>query len=133
VAYSPLGRGFLTGAVAKPDDLGEGDWRRTQPRFAAEAMDTVRAFCFGCVRRAVRRVCYAFGCAPPFCSHSPTHLHTQHKQSHQRPPHKKNRTRRSWRRSRPWPTARAAAPASWRSRGCTARAPTSCPSRARPR
>lgn len=52
VPYSPLGRGFLTGAVVveSPDDLPEGDFRRTQPRFQAEALaanqaivDTVRA------------------------------------------------------------------------------------------
>jgi aryl-alcohol dehydrogenase-like predicted oxidoreductase len=34
VPYSPLGRGFLTGAV-KADELDEGDWRRTNPRFQA--------------------------------------------------------------------------------------------------
>ena len=31
VAYSPLGRGFLTGALKSPDDLAPDDWRRTQP------------------------------------------------------------------------------------------------------
>ncbi len=36
VAYSPLGRGFLTGAVKKLDDLGEKDRRRDHPRFLAE-------------------------------------------------------------------------------------------------
>ncbi|GAC1564739.1 MAG: aldo/keto reductase [Vulcanimicrobiaceae bacterium] len=36
VAYSPLGRGFLTGAFAKKDDVDEGDWRRNQPRFQGE-------------------------------------------------------------------------------------------------
>jgi len=36
VAYSPLGRGFLTGAFAKRDDVAEGDWRRNQPRFQGE-------------------------------------------------------------------------------------------------
>ena len=36
VAYSPLGRGFLTGAVRTPEDLPEGDTRRIFPRFAAE-------------------------------------------------------------------------------------------------
>ncbi|MGH7047092.1 MAG: aldo/keto reductase [Stellaceae bacterium] len=35
VAYSPLGRGFLTGAVTAPDDLGTGDARRRMPRFEA--------------------------------------------------------------------------------------------------
>ncbi len=33
VAYSPLGRGFLTGRFQRPEDLPEGDWRRTNPRF----------------------------------------------------------------------------------------------------
>src|SRR5579862_3201428 len=32
VAYSPLGRGFLTGAIASPDALAKDDFRRTQPR-----------------------------------------------------------------------------------------------------
>jgi aryl-alcohol dehydrogenase-like predicted oxidoreductase len=36
VAYSPLGRGFLTGRFTSPDDLPEGDWRRTNPRFQGE-------------------------------------------------------------------------------------------------
>jgi aryl-alcohol dehydrogenase-like predicted oxidoreductase len=35
VPYSPLGRGFLTGAL-KVDDLEAGDWRRTNPRFSSE-------------------------------------------------------------------------------------------------
>ncbi len=39
VAYSPLGRGFLTGAIEKPSDLAESDWRRTNPRFQGEAFD----------------------------------------------------------------------------------------------
>jgi len=34
VAYSPLGRGALTGAIRKVDDLAEGDYRRNSPRFA---------------------------------------------------------------------------------------------------
>jgi aryl-alcohol dehydrogenase-like predicted oxidoreductase len=38
VPYSPLGRGFLTGRFASTDDLPEGDWRRTQPRFSPEAL-----------------------------------------------------------------------------------------------
>src|SRR6476661_1847734 len=36
VAYSPLGRGFLTGRFRTPDDLPEGDWRRNNPRFQGE-------------------------------------------------------------------------------------------------
>jgi aryl-alcohol dehydrogenase-like predicted oxidoreductase len=33
VAYSPLGRGFLTGQFKSPDDFPEGDTRRNHPRF----------------------------------------------------------------------------------------------------
>jgi aryl-alcohol dehydrogenase-like predicted oxidoreductase len=36
VPYSPLGRGFLTGRFRSPDDLPEGDFRRTSPRFQGE-------------------------------------------------------------------------------------------------
>ncbi|MGA2439356.1 MAG: aldo/keto reductase [Tepidisphaeraceae bacterium] len=36
VAYSPLGRGFLTGQFKKPQDLPEGDRRRQFPRFQGE-------------------------------------------------------------------------------------------------
>ncbi len=36
VAYSPLGRGLLTGAVRQPSDIPEGDNRGRHPRFAAE-------------------------------------------------------------------------------------------------
>ncbi|MGH2396248.1 MAG: aldo/keto reductase [bacterium] len=36
VAYSPLGRGFLTGQITKFDDLALDDWRRNSPRFQGE-------------------------------------------------------------------------------------------------
>ena len=36
VAYSPLGRGFLTGAFKSPEDFDPGDYRRTSPRFQGE-------------------------------------------------------------------------------------------------
>ncbi|MBB1525995.1 aldo/keto reductase [Pectobacterium carotovorum subsp. carotovorum] len=36
VPYSPLGRGFLTGAIRNPDDLAADDFRRTNPRFSGE-------------------------------------------------------------------------------------------------
>lgn len=36
VAYSPLGRGFLTGAITSPDDFAADDFRRTMPRFTGE-------------------------------------------------------------------------------------------------
>ncbi len=38
VAYSPLGRGFLTGAIRSRNDLEPGDWRLENPRFSADAM-----------------------------------------------------------------------------------------------
>ncbi|NED99079.1 aldo/keto reductase [Phytoactinopolyspora halotolerans] len=50
VPYSPLGRGFLTGAITSPEDFAEDDVRRHHPRFQGEAfaknlelVDTVRA------------------------------------------------------------------------------------------
>jgi len=36
VAYSPLGRGFLTGQITSPDDLAPDDFRRSSPRFMGE-------------------------------------------------------------------------------------------------
>jgi aryl-alcohol dehydrogenase-like predicted oxidoreductase len=36
VAYSPLGRGFLTGKIKSPEDLAPDDWRRMHPRFQGE-------------------------------------------------------------------------------------------------
>jgi aryl-alcohol dehydrogenase-like predicted oxidoreductase len=36
VPYSPLGRGFLTGTITSPTDLGEKDYRRMTPRFQGE-------------------------------------------------------------------------------------------------
>lgn len=36
VAYSPLGRGFLTGQIRSPEDLAPDDWRRMSPRFQGE-------------------------------------------------------------------------------------------------
>ena len=36
VAYSPLGRGFLTGQIKRPEDIQEGDWRKNHPRFQGE-------------------------------------------------------------------------------------------------
>ena len=38
VAYSPLGRGFLTGQIRSFEDLPEDDWRRSNPRFQEEAL-----------------------------------------------------------------------------------------------
>ncbi|KAL9621939.1 MAG: hypothetical protein Q9160_003601 [Pyrenula sp. 1 TL-2023] len=36
VAYSPLGRGFLTGRYKSPDDFPEGDFRKFAPRYSQE-------------------------------------------------------------------------------------------------
>jgi aryl-alcohol dehydrogenase-like predicted oxidoreductase len=36
VAYSPLGRGFLSGSITSPEDLAEDDYRRLSPRFQGE-------------------------------------------------------------------------------------------------
>jgi aryl-alcohol dehydrogenase-like predicted oxidoreductase len=38
VPYSPLGRGFLTGTIASPDDLDADDFRRHNPRFQGDAL-----------------------------------------------------------------------------------------------
>jgi aryl-alcohol dehydrogenase-like predicted oxidoreductase len=38
VAYSPLGRGFLTGAIPNREALDAHDWRRENPRFSDEAL-----------------------------------------------------------------------------------------------
>ena len=43
VAYSPLGKGFLTGAMSKDTKFGENDFRKTLPRFTPEAMERNQA------------------------------------------------------------------------------------------
>ena len=43
VPYSPLGKGFLTGAMSKDTRLGEGDFRNILPRFTSEAMERNQA------------------------------------------------------------------------------------------
>ena len=59
VAYSPLGRGFLTGTVSARDDLGANDARRNMPRFEpgnlAHNLDLVAG---------LRRLAAAEGCTP---------------------------------------------------------------------
>ncbi|WEO99676.1 aldo/keto reductase [Streptomyces sp. FXJ1.172] len=59
VAYSPLGRGFLSGAITSPDDFAEDDWRRTDPRFQGENFDRNLD-----VVRAVRRIATAKDVTP---------------------------------------------------------------------
>ena len=43
VAYSPLGKGFLTGAMGKDTAIGANDFRKLLPRFTPEAMDKNQA------------------------------------------------------------------------------------------
>src|SRR4051812_28930346 len=43
VPYSPLGKGFLTGAMSKETKLAKGDFRNTVPRFSPEAMEKNQA------------------------------------------------------------------------------------------
>jgi len=44
VPYSPLGRGFLTGAINDPDDFEEGDFRKSNPRFLEENFKKNQSF-----------------------------------------------------------------------------------------
>ncbi len=44
VPYSPLGKGFLTGAMGKDTPLTDNDFRKSVPRFSPEAMDKNQAF-----------------------------------------------------------------------------------------
>ncbi|MFO7276015.1 MAG: aldo/keto reductase [Pseudomonadota bacterium] len=59
VAYSPLGRGFLTGAIRKVDDLAPDDWRRTNPRFQDENLEVNRKLV-----EAVTEIARERGCTP---------------------------------------------------------------------
>ena len=54
VPYSPLGRGFLTGAVSK-ESLEAGDWRHTTPRFSDAAMQENKSLVDVVKRVAARR------------------------------------------------------------------------------
>jgi aryl-alcohol dehydrogenase-like predicted oxidoreductase len=59
VAYSPLGRGFLTGTLRRPEDLAPDDYRHTSPRFQAENF----AKNFALVEQ-VGRLAAEIGCTP---------------------------------------------------------------------
>ncbi len=59
VAYSPLGRGFLTGQITKPDDLAADDWRRNAPRFQMENFDKNLALV-----EKVKAIAKEKGCTP---------------------------------------------------------------------
>ena len=59
VPYSPLGRGFLTGAMRSLDDLDEGDFRRYQPRFQGDNLEQNLA-----IVRLIDELATAKGCTP---------------------------------------------------------------------
>jgi aryl-alcohol dehydrogenase-like predicted oxidoreductase len=59
VPYSPLGRGFLTGAIKSADELAPDDWRRQNPRFQAENMPANQALV-----AAISEIAAARGCTP---------------------------------------------------------------------
>jgi aryl-alcohol dehydrogenase-like predicted oxidoreductase len=59
VAYSPLGRGFLSGKIKSPEDLAADDWRRMNPRFQGENFEKN----LDLVRR-VREIARAKKCSP---------------------------------------------------------------------
>jgi aryl-alcohol dehydrogenase-like predicted oxidoreductase len=59
VAYSPLGRGFLSGRFSSADDLDQNDWRRTNPRFSDENSEHNRA-----VAETVQQLAADKGCTP---------------------------------------------------------------------
>lgn len=57
VAYSPLGRGFLTGAITSRDAFEEHDWRRMNPRFDEAALAANAAILEPVRQLAARRRC----------------------------------------------------------------------------
>ena len=59
VAYSPLGRGFLTGRIQRLDDLAADDWRRANPRFQGDNFTRNQA-----LAAAVAAVAADKGCTP---------------------------------------------------------------------
>lgn len=59
VAYSPLGRGFLTGAIRTPDDLSADDFRRQNPRFLPGNIEINRNLV-----GALGSIAQARGCTP---------------------------------------------------------------------
>jgi aryl-alcohol dehydrogenase-like predicted oxidoreductase len=57
VAYSPLGRGILTGRIRTPDDLAPDDFRRNTPRFQGEHLDRNLALLEGLQQMAAAKGC----------------------------------------------------------------------------
>jgi aryl-alcohol dehydrogenase-like predicted oxidoreductase len=60
VPYSPLGRGFLTGAIHNAGELAANDWRRNNPRFQDGNVEQNRAL----VGSGGRKLAQARGCTP---------------------------------------------------------------------
>jgi aryl-alcohol dehydrogenase-like predicted oxidoreductase len=59
VAYSPLGRGFLSGQFRSPDELADDDWRRSNPRLQGENLKKNLALV-----ENVRELARCKGCTP---------------------------------------------------------------------
>lgn len=59
VAYAPLGRGMLTGAVSSPDQFAENDFRRIAPRFSGDNFDRNLALVEQVKALAVQKGCTA--------------------------------------------------------------------------
>ncbi|MEF8723146.1 aldo/keto reductase [Candidatus Accumulibacter phosphatis] len=59
VPYSPLGRGFLTGAITRPEDFAADDYRRSSPRFQGENFTRNLALV-----EQVRTMAAEIGCTP---------------------------------------------------------------------
>jgi aryl-alcohol dehydrogenase-like predicted oxidoreductase len=57
VAYSPLGRGFLTGKIRSPAELSADDWRRTNPRFQNENFESNQRLVRAVTEIAAERRC----------------------------------------------------------------------------
>jgi len=57
VAYSPLGRGFLSGTIRSPEDLPDDDWRRHMPRFEPKHFQTNLLLVDGVTALAKRKGC----------------------------------------------------------------------------
>ena len=58
VAYSPLGRGILTGAIRRLDDLAEGDYRRNSPRFSGANLSQNLSLVDRLTEIAARKKCH---------------------------------------------------------------------------
>jgi aryl-alcohol dehydrogenase-like predicted oxidoreductase len=72
VPYSPLGRGFLTGRIKRPEDLAENDFRRQAPRFTPENFQRNLNLVDKVEEIACTKGCTASQVALPECSHGVT-------------------------------------------------------------